>query len=481
MYLVGTAHISQLSQKDVEETIENVAPAIVVLEIDAERMQRLVKAAQFGDRFGLRRFQSTSTTKILGMALSGDLLTYASGLFYVVSGAVMGTQPGGEFLAAEVSAERLGAKVVYADRSQQVTMRRLQWYTRKLLEAERGQGVGVGAPRTIDWPMQNRNVGGSGIGGDMDNDDGINSRPTITRPDAGFPTSASSDQVTQHALRAKAEVEAATNPEDNPWALEGDDDDSSENAVKARVLRMMREGGCPQTNAVLEAAQRLMKAGLDPKGNISTKDILEVRSCGTTLIENFRTRALQGDDAWIKEIEIESITGAKGALGSQRKGMAMRKVVLDERDWILARKLWEAGNEVGQGQSIVGVCGAGHIRGIRKYWNVAGSTDAAMKAEEYSRLPPGEGPPSFLGLAVTGGVMGWLTYRRPKAAALFGGAIALATAPYLAFSVFSMRKFTMLANKLTTACERIESSGDMLGGGSGNGWGEDSSGTSNWQ
>jgi hypothetical protein len=474
VYLVATAHISQLSQKDVQDTIENVAPAIVVLEIDADRMQRLISAAQFGDRFGLRRFQSTSTTKIIGMALSGDLLTYASGLFYVVSGAVMGTQPGGEFLAAEEAAERLGAKVIYADRSQQVTMRRLQWYTRKLLEAEQGQGIGVGRPPTIDWPMQN------GHGGD--NDASSSSKPTFTRPTAGFPTSSSSssDQVSQHALRAKAEVEAAIDPGDNPWALTGDDD-SSESAMKARVLRMMREGGCTQPNAVLEAAQRLMRAGIDPQGNISTKDVLEVRSCGTTLIENFRTRALQGDDAWIKEVELESITGAKGALGSQRNGMAMRKVILDERDWILARKLWEAGNEAGQGQSIVGVCGAGHIRGIQKYWNVAGSTDAAMRAEEYSQLPPGEGSPSFFGLAVTGGVMAWIAYRRPKAAALFGGAIALATTPYLGFCVFSMRKFTMLADKLAKACERIESSGDMLGGGSGNGWAEDGSGNNDWQ
>jgi hypothetical protein len=356
-------------------------------------------------------------------------------------------------------------------------MRRLQWYTRKLMEAERGQGA-AGRP-TIDWPMQNR--GGGGGDTDSDNDDGIGSRPTFR---SGFPTSSStsSDTVSQHALRAKAEVEAAVNPEDNPWALTGDDD-SSESAVKARVLRMMREGGCLQPNAVLEAAQRLMRAGLDPQGSISTKDILEVRSCGTTLIENFRSRALQGDDAWIKEFELESISGAKGALGSQRNGMAMRKVVLDERDWILARKLWEAGEEAGQGQSIVGVCGAGHVRGIQKYWNVAGTPDAAARVAEYSRLPPGEGPPSLFGLAVTGGVMAWISYRRPKAAMLFGGAIALATAPYLGFSVFSMKKFASFADKLAKACDRIDSSGDMLGGGSGDGWADDGSGggASDWQ
>jgi hypothetical protein len=392
----------------------------------------------------------------------------------------MGTRPGGEFLAAAESAERVGAKVIYADRSQQVTMRRLQWYTRKLLEAERGQGAS-GRP-TIDWPMQTRGggVGGSTTetSGESGGTDDTGGRTIFTRPSASFPTSGSSDQVSEHALRAKAEVEAAVNPEDNPWGLTSDDG-SSESAMKARVLRMMREGGCPQPNAVLQAAQRLMKAGLDPKGSISTTDILEVRSCGTTLIENFRSRALQGDDAWIKEFELETITSAKGALGSQRNGMAMRKVVLDERDWILARRLWEAGEEAGQGQSIVGVCGAGHVRGIQKYWNVAGTVDAAARAEEYSRLPPGEGPPTLFGLAVTGGVMAWIAYRRPKAAAWFGGIIALGTAPYLGFSVFSMKKFTSFAGKVAQACDRIESSGDMLSGGSGDGWGD--GGSDDWQ
>ena len=352
------------------------------------------------------------------------------------------------------------------------------------MEAERGQGT-PGRP-TLEWPMQTTSSGSGGGGGNAgsEDDDAIGSKPSFTRGSAsGFPTmsSSSSDQVSPHALRAKAEVEAAVNPEDNPWGL--GEDDNSENAMKARLLRMMREGGCPQPNAVLEAAQRLMRAGLDPTGTLSTKDILEVRSCGETLIENFRSRALQGDDAWIKELELESITGAKGALGSQRSGMAMRKVVLDERDWILARRLWEAGEEAGQGQSVVGVCGAGHVRGIQKYWNVAGTPDAALRAEEYSRLPPGEGPPSALGLAVTGGVMAWIAYRRPKAAALFGGAIVLATAPYLGFSVVSMKKFTSFADKLAKACDRIESSGDMLNGGSGDGWADESStaGSSDWQ
>ena len=408
-------------------------------------MDRLTDAAQFGDRFGLRRYQSTGALKIASMALSGDLLAYASSLFYVCTGALMGTRPGGEFLAAADAAERVGAKIVLADRSQEVTMRRLQWYTRQLLEAERGGPAG-----RIEWPLPSRQEEGEG-------DRGL---PSFTRPDS-FP---SSSTPSAHAMRAKADVEAATGPEDNPWGVQ--DDDLSESAVKTRVLRMIKEGGCPQPNAVLEAAQRLLRGGLDPKGSISPQDMMDVRSCGSTLVENFRTRALTGDDSWMKEFEIESLTGPKGALGAKRNGMAMRKVIIDERDWILARRLWEAGQEA-EGQPIVGVCGAGHVRGIQKYWPVAGTPEAETRAKEYSALPPGEGPPSLIGMAFTFGVLGYLAYRRPKAATFFGGAIVLATAPYLGFSVVSMKRFTAFAGKLVSTAEQIDSSGDMVGGG---GW-----------
>jgi hypothetical protein len=244
-----------------------------------------------------------------------------------------------------------------------------------------------------------------------------------------------------------------------PWGLDASDDDSSEPAVKLRLLRMMREGGCPQPNAVLAAAQRLLRDGIDPGGSISPSDVLQVRQCGKTLIETFRRRALAGDDQWIKELEVESVAGgAKGALGAARSGMAMRKVIIDERDLVLARRLWEAG-ERASGQAVVGVVGAGHIRGIQKYWEMAGTEEAGVKAEEYCRLPPGEGPPSAVGMAFTGGVLGYLAYRRPRAAAVFVGVVTLATAPYLGFSVVTMRRLTAFAGKLAKTSELIEAEG----------------------
>lgn len=77
-----------------------VGPAAVVVELDEERMQRLRKAAASSDRFGLEHFKGVGTLPILRMALTGELLPYAMGLVYVATGALMGTRPGGEFVAA---------------------------------------------------------------------------------------------------------------------------------------------------------------------------------------------------------------------------------------------------------------------------------------------------------------------------------------------------------------------------------------------
>lgn len=116
------------------------------------------------------------------------------------------------------------------------------------------------------------------------------------------------------------------------------------------------------------------------------------------------------------------------------------------------------------------------VRGIQKYWDQAGSPATAQRVEEFLSLPPGEGPPSALAMAVTGGIFGFIAWRRPRAAAFFLGTVTLATAPYLGFSLFSMRRFTSFASKLVATCDRIE---DSSGGGmAADGWPR---GDSEWQ
>jgi pheromone shutdown protein TraB len=415
VYLVATAHISEQAAQDVRDTIERVGPAVVVLELDEERMRRLVELAAAGDRYGLSRLQGASPWRIV---LSGGLLTYAMGLVYVATGALMGSRPGAEFLAAAEAAERVGARVLLADRPQAVTMRRLQAYTRQLqVDARAGRAL----------------PGSDGEPGAL----------------PGFMA---------RAPEPAAEAAGATSAAD-PWGLgtSSGGEDGSESDVKERLLRMIREGGCPRPNAVLQAAQRLLHAGLDPGAPLSAADVLEVRACGRTVVENFRTRALQGDDAWVQRLEAEGVAGAGGSVGAQTSAAAMRRVIVEERDVILARGLWEAAAEAGP-LPVVGVVGAGHVRGIQRLWPAAGSAAAAARAEEYLE-PPQSGGPSVVGVAVTGAVLGFILWKRPKAAAFLAGAVALTAGPSMVIAAASVRRFTGFTARLVDACERIDAGG----------------------
>ena len=54
-----------------------------------------------------------------------------------------------------------------------------------------------------------------------------------------------------------------------------------------------------------------------------------------------RQRALAGDETWMQRLEQEQTAGAKGVAGMERSNAAMRQVIVEERDLILAR--WVGG------------------------------------------------------------------------------------------------------------------------------------------
>lgn len=131
-----------------------------------------------------------------------------------------------------------------------------------------------------------------------------------------------------------AEVEAAVGPDD-PWGLGSLE--NTEQGSKRRLLEMIKEGGCERPEDVLQAATRMLSDGMSSQSQISNRDLLVVRECGNRMVEDFRMRAIKGDDAWMQRLELESVSGAKGAAGMDRSAAAMRKVVVEERDLILAR------------------------------------------------------------------------------------------------------------------------------------------------
>lgn len=218
---------------------------------------------------------------------------------------------------------------------------------------------------------------------------------------------------------------------------------------------------------------------MDPKGRLEPADVLAVRECGNSLVETFRQRAMKGDDTWLQRLEREQVAGAKGAAGMERSNAAIQKVVVDERDLILARRLWEAGLEAGS-QPVVGVVGAGHIKGITRYWPVAGDPDTEAKVQRYLQAPADEAASPWVSAAVTGVVLGTIAYRRPKAAAFFLGAVTLMTAPYLGFMAVTVNRFGKFASKLVDTVDTMDASG--FGGDQDSGWAASGSkGGDEWQ
>ncbi|KAI7842179.1 hypothetical protein COHA_004200 [Chlorella ohadii] len=436
VYVVGTAHVSQKAVQDVVSLIQRVSPAVIVLELDPQREHKLLEQAEEGDTYGVKKFRDKSSWQIVKMSFTGEALSYFMSSIYTIT-------------------------VVLGDRDQNTTLARLQYYTRYLTQRDsRRQSDERKLRRMMDAT--------SGQGRPIDT-------PTDTALDRTL-ASTSRDGPTPKERQVAAEVAAeAANPED-PWGL--GPDDNTEAGMRRRLLEMMREGGCPRPNEVLSAAKRLFQDGMDSSASIRPVDILTVRQCGNSLVETFRQRALKGDDTWMQRLEREQVAGAKGAAGMERSNTAMQKVIVDERDLILARRLWEAGQEAGT-QPVVGVVGAGHIRGIARDWARAGDPETEELVNKYLQVPKQDEASPYLTGAVTAAVLGTIAYRRPKALAIFAGMVALMTAPYLGFMVVTVNRFGRFADKLVRTVDTMDASGSS--GFESGGWAAEGGGADEWQ
>ena len=107
--LIGTAHVSKAAAEETRELITRERPDVVVLELDPHRLNALVRDAHTAKpcKAAADRFVSTSLFQ------SGP--TRAIGLAYSLVGALLGTTPGAEFLAAIDAAKEVGAEVVLGD------------------------------------------------------------------------------------------------------------------------------------------------------------------------------------------------------------------------------------------------------------------------------------------------------------------------------------------------------------------------------
>lgn len=116
VYLVGTAHISQQSVRDVRQTIERLRPQTVCLELDEGRYRNLVDE---------ERWRKTNIGKIIREGKAALLLSsLLMASFQRRLGKKLGLTPGAELVEGARAAEEVGAQVVLVDRDIQVTLKR---------------------------------------------------------------------------------------------------------------------------------------------------------------------------------------------------------------------------------------------------------------------------------------------------------------------------------------------------------------------
>jgi hypothetical protein len=63
------------------------------------------------------------------------------------------------------------------------------------------------------------------------------------------------------------------------------------------------------------------------------------------------------------------------------------------------------------------------------------------RVQSYLQAPQEDVTSPWLTAAVGGAVLGTIAYRRPRAAALFAGAVALSMAPYAGFLLVTVNRF----------------------------------------
>ncbi len=112
--IIGVAHVSEESVKEVKETIENLKPDVVAVELCETRYKGLLENERKIPVFDLIK-RGESTTLLVNILLS---------YFQKKIGRELGTKPGREMLAAIESAKKINAKVALIDRDIKITLKR---------------------------------------------------------------------------------------------------------------------------------------------------------------------------------------------------------------------------------------------------------------------------------------------------------------------------------------------------------------------
>ena len=116
VYLIGTAHVSQRSVEEVRDTIAQVRPDTVCVELCATRYEAMADDSRWRK---LDIFSVIRQRKVLFLLSNLALSAYQKRL-----GDQLGVEPGAELKEAVKAADDVGAELVLADRDIQATLKR---------------------------------------------------------------------------------------------------------------------------------------------------------------------------------------------------------------------------------------------------------------------------------------------------------------------------------------------------------------------
>ncbi|MCP4135063.1 MAG: TraB/GumN family protein [bacterium] len=122
LYLVGTAHVSAESVTLVEETINEVNPDTICVELDDQRYDRLKNKTKYENINILELIRKKQFFAFIGQLLLGSFQKRIS--------EKTGSEPGKEFMRAYELADEKGARLVLADRNIGTTLKRAWRLTR---------------------------------------------------------------------------------------------------------------------------------------------------------------------------------------------------------------------------------------------------------------------------------------------------------------------------------------------------------------
>ena len=361
VFVIGTAHISAASADETRRLILAAEPDVVVLELDPRRLAHLVEDAQHPFPAARAARKVATHLDALRVVLSGDLVNVAGGLGYAAAGAVLGSQPGAEFLAAVDAAAEVGAAVVLGDLDARTTAARTWERIRargKLRGRENARRRAAGEPSIEEEEAEAtraaRSIDESGARGRGGANDA--------------PSSSSSSSLASASAR--------------PTMLYPDGERRPAPAPTPRHVReLLAKAGCDVDAAVASAWQLALFA--DPR----PEDVATARRCGAKVVELARSRAFLEEHAPWGGAAGGRVSGAASSRGATYDASwAVEQSVKRDRDLVLAHSL----QRQDRAKKIVGVVGAGHVAGIKTLWDDAPSRASRAAYDECLAKTPRE-------------------------------------------------------------------------------------------